>query len=252
MSDAADDFERRVRGQLKSTRLGSALEWFEQLPSTNGELKERAAKLPHGAVIGANRQTAGRGTHGRSWDSDSPDDLYFSLLLRDQLKLASLPLLALRTALAVVGSLRGLGLEAQIKWPNDVLLAGKKVSGILLESSVQGRELTHVVIGVGINVGRTNFEGTFDLEPTSVALESGQAQDRAKILVSFLSHLGALLSEPAEVVVEQAERCLAWRGERVFVDGSEGELVGLGVSGALRLRTSQGEESYSAGRLSQA
>ncbi|HLF58510.1 MAG TPA: biotin--[acetyl-CoA-carboxylase] ligase [Alphaproteobacteria bacterium] len=130
---------------------------FETIDSTNDEARRRAlAGAPEGTAVAADAQTAGRGRQGRRWDSP-PGNLYCSLLLRPGCSAAKGANLSFAAALAVADAIEPVlpdGVELHFKWPNDVLLNGKKVAGILLESEIKGERLEWIVVGVGVNVAR--------------------------------------------------------------------------------------------------
>lgn len=132
--------------------------------STNLDAAALSGELPHGAVVVADQQTAGRGRRGRTWASHAGENLYFSLLLKPDFLPDMGPMLTLIMALAVAEGIElagdGTGRyvnEAQIKWPNDIVIHGKKVCGILTEMQLEAGQIKHVVIGVGVNVSHRAF-----------------------------------------------------------------------------------------------
>ncbi|MCS7233282.1 MAG: biotin--[acetyl-CoA-carboxylase] ligase [Synergistetes bacterium] len=128
--------------------------YIESIDSTQEEAKRlyREGKLCDGTIIWAGEQTCGRGRHGKKWISPQGRGLWFTFAFRPKLEGNELNLLSLVTALAVVDALSELGLNALVKWPNDVLLSGKKVCGILIEGLFNGRELDYCLLGVGLNL----------------------------------------------------------------------------------------------------
>jgi BirA family biotin operon repressor/biotin-[acetyl-CoA-carboxylase] ligase len=142
--------------------------------STNDEAAALArAGAPHGTVVTALAQTQGRGRQGRAWFSPPGDNLYLSMVLRLGLPPAAVPPVTLAAGVAVVEAVNSLGVTASLEWPNDVVVAGKKIAGILTETSTRGGHTEFVVVGVGLNVNTIDFPG--DLEPiaTSVRRERG-------------------------------------------------------------------------------
>ena len=175
----AEDVVPRLRG-----RLGRTYRFVESCPSTQRLLGEDD---PEGAVAVADEQTEGRGRLGRRWLAPAGTSLLVSILLRPQVNPARLPELSLVAGRACAEAIADVAdLEPEVKFPNDVLLGGRKVAGILAEAS-EGR----VVLGVGVNVTQQAGE----LPPgartpaTSLAIETGRAVDRAELLVSLLEHL---------------------------------------------------------------
>ena len=156
---------------------------FATLPSTNLYLKENYHQLPNKTVIVTNHQTAGRGRLSRVWEDS--DDLLFSVLLKEQLphNIANLSLL---TAASLYKTLNKIVNNVTIKWPNDILADGKKLSGILLESVVVGEQVDCIIIGVGINVNTIKMNPSIVRKATSIYLETNHKIDKKTLLKSFL------------------------------------------------------------------
>lgn len=172
-----------------------------QMDSTNEEAK-RAGKdgCEHGTVFWADTQTAGKGRRGRSWYSDSVGNLYFTILLRPVLTPEKASMLTLVMAYAVTKAIRcSTGLEAFIKWPNDIVVNGKKVCGILSEMKLTGTCMEYCVIGVGINVGPQTFEADIADKATALDLEAGTKTDREALLWEILT----VFEEEYEKFLEQ-------------------------------------------------
>ena len=185
--------------------VGLPYRYLNECGSTSELLKQSAAHVPSGTVLITDRQTAGRGRLERSWFSQEGKDLTFSVLLRPRLLPAQAPLLSLASALAVaevLGELPGLQGLVKIKWPNDVLLAGKKVSGILLEGSLDTDRLQWAIVGVGMNVnsdpalfgresgGEVGVEWRGKPEPVSLRAFLLRTIPRAPLLAALLARLG--------------------------------------------------------------
>lgn len=166
------DFTNELTGSICTRWAGQPVCVYESIDSTNAEctrLKQAGAK--HGTVAMAMTQTAGRGRRGRSWDSPAGENLYFSLLLTPDIALDKAPMLTLIMAVATargIGALTGHG--AEIKWPNDLVLDGKKVCGILTEMRMEQNRIDYVVIGVGVNVKDRGFSE--ELKDKATALET--------------------------------------------------------------------------------
>jgi len=141
-------------------------------------------------VVIADHQTRGRGRHGREWLDEPGANLLFSVLLRPDLPAAQVPRLSLLTALASAEALAaGTGLPIGIRWPNDLQVRARKVGGILAEAAAAGERVSHVVLGIGINVNQTRFPADLSRPATSLALEAGQALDREALLEGLLASL---------------------------------------------------------------
>lgn len=145
----------------------------QQTDSTNNDIRRLALEgAPEGTVVTADVQTAGKGRRGRSWESEAGSSLLFSLLLRPELIPDRAPQITLLMAMAVTKAVRErTGLETFIKWPNDVVVNGKKVCGILTEMQLKGSAIDHVVVGTGINLNQTSIPEELEQSATSLFLE---------------------------------------------------------------------------------
>jgi BirA family transcriptional regulator, biotin operon repressor / biotin---[acetyl-CoA-carboxylase] ligase len=181
----ADSLAPEAVKPLLTGRLGRAVYLYEELcPSTQRLL---ADEVTEGAVAVAEEQSEGRGRLGRSWHAPARTSILFSVLLRPGVDPARLPELSLVAGGAVAEAIaEETGLDPAIKFPNDVLLGGRKVAGILAESS-EGR----VVLGVGVNANQTadQLPSDTETEPTSLRLELGESVDRAQLLAAILARL---------------------------------------------------------------
>ena len=178
-----------------AVQIGDATRWagqeivcFTETDSTN----VRARKLgengaAHGTLVVAEQQTAGRGRRGRGWESPAGSSIYMSLLLRPEFLPNKAPMLTIVMAYSVATALREqTGLDFRIKWPNDIVLNGKKVVGILTEMSTEIEYINHVVIGVGINVNTEAFPEEICATATSIRRESGKTWRRAELIAAIL------------------------------------------------------------------
>ena len=183
---------------------GWRLQVLAETPSTNGVAAERArAGEPAGLVVVAEAQTAGRGRLDRTWVSPARAGLTFSVLLRPDLPAAQWPWLPLWTGLAVATALRErAGLEAVLKWPNDVLVDDRKVCGVLAEVPEPGA----VVLGIGLNVTTQQHELPHE-QATSLRLAGARTTDRDTVLRAVLRSLSAVLADPVAARESYRERC---------------------------------------------
>lgn len=233
-----------------------AWRFFERIGSTNDEAlrwaAEGAADL---SLVIADEQTAGRGRSGRRWYTPPGAALAVSVVLRPRPAERIWPArLTALGALALYQTLRALipspPLAPALKWPNDILLNGKKVAGVLVEALWEGEEPLAFVLGMGVNVSRQALppaEATL-FPATTLEHELGKPPERPMLLRQWLEQLLSLRSIVSEAIFLQLwDEALAWRGEMVKVILSEGEaeirgrLLGLEVDGQLRLETLQGE-----------
>ena len=206
--------------------------------STNERAKQLAAAgAVHGTLVTADEQSAGRGRQGRTWSAEPGEALLMSLVLRSVDEL-----LPLRAAVAVAESIP---VPAQIKWPNDVWLEGKKVSGILVEGRPQEG---WAVLGIGLNVSTRSFPDELSEIATSLAL-AGLSLSREEALGSLLAALDRrLTSEPAEILAAWRERD-ALRGAPVSWNGGRGTAAGITDGGALLVETDAGTVELDAGEV---
>lgn len=229
--------------------IGIPLRRLERCDSTNDEAaawaRDPADPAPHGAAVVAVAQQAGRGRQGRAWHSPA-GNLYMSVLLRPPLAPAKVPPLTLCAGLAVAEAVNDAGAPASIKWPNDVLVDGKKIAGVLTEMSTRGAELEYVVVGIGLNVGERAFPP--ELAATSLALATGRELEVDRVREAVCAGLEMWLERylaggvPALAGAFSAHSALAGRPVRARVDGAlvEGRAVGLRDDGALLLEDAAG------------
>jgi BirA family biotin operon repressor/biotin-[acetyl-CoA-carboxylase] ligase len=248
----------RIAQLLRTQRYGRSLRVVASTASTNDDARSDALeRVADGHVVVADTQTQGRGSHGRAWSSPAGKDLYVSIVARPEVRLAALPKLTLAVGLGVADAVDAvLGApRARVKWPNDVWLERKKVSGILVEASSIGDEANLVVIGIGLNVNRIELEPEIAESASSLRLASGASADldRAAVLCGLLLAVEAsvdrFVAHGPEAIVAEVDRRLALRGERVEHEGLEGILLGLSTDGAVRIETRDGVVERFAGRL---
>jgi BirA family biotin operon repressor/biotin-[acetyl-CoA-carboxylase] ligase len=239
-------------GPLLNTHdLGQELHCFDELPSTNDRARELAdAGADHGEVVVAESQTAGRGRRGRSWASPSGRNLYLSAILRPALPPHRAPELTLVASVAACEACRRAGVEAGIKWPNDVLVGGRKVAGILTELSAEPDAVHWVVLGIGVNLNSQveDFPAELRTVATSLAVERGQPVPRALFTAALLSELEHWLDRHAAEGFGPIRA--AWRersvtlGREVRIDAEGGEIAGVAEdideTGALLVRGREG------------
>lgn len=237
----------RLEARLRAP-LAGPLEWHREVGSTNDLLAERArGEAQEGTVIGADHQTTGRGRLGREWQDVPGQALAMSVLLRPPPHIgANAGVLPLLVAIAVA---EGIGLDAKVAWPNDVVLDDRKVSGILLEAAWEGATLAWVVAGIGVNVrGAPDVvAGTW---PVGALDERDPNPSRenvaAAILVALGRHYESLCAQGPGILMRAfADRdALAGRvvGVRQRSSVREGLADGMTADGALRLRTAGGVE----------
>ncbi|MDX1531042.1 MAG: biotin--[acetyl-CoA-carboxylase] ligase, partial [Rhodothermales bacterium] len=180
---------------LRTCRFGRPARGFRSLPSTNAEALTWAADgAAEGALVVAEAQTAGRGRLGRTWEAAPGRNLLVSLVLRPALPPERLGLVPLAAGLAVAEAVEAAvpPLCPRLKWPNDLLLGGRKACGVLLEGRTGGRAPSAVALGIGLNVNQTAFPDALAERATSLHLEAGRPVERAALLAALLERLEAL------------------------------------------------------------
>jgi len=156
---------------------------FETLDSTNVYAKHHIDTLPHGTVIRARYQTAGRGQLSRKWESNANENLLFSLLLKPTVE-QDLKHIEWMTIQTVIAFLASFGVEGVHKLPNDILVNGKKIAGMLIESKYSERQLDYVIVGIGLNINQTTF--TFLPQATSLSIVTKKHYDIDAIFQSLI------------------------------------------------------------------
>ena len=176
---------------LNGRKFGSKIFAFETIDSTNNCARALAGCwAEEGTLVYAERQTAGKGRLGRSWLANPYENLTFSLILRPILPPEALNLLPLYASVAVAEAIEHeTGLSVECKWPNDLLIGGKKSAGILLEGSLKEDGLDYVVLGIGVNVNQTSFPDDFAPRATSLKVQAGKDIDRILLLRQILRTL---------------------------------------------------------------
>ena len=248
----------RLKGALDTQRYGRSIAHVAVTGSTNDDARAAGdAGAAAGHVVVADAQTLGRGSRGRSWTSPPGTDLYLSILDRLPVPLAELPPLTLAVGLGVAEAvdelLRGAGKPAaQVKWPNDVQIEGKKCAGILIEASTGSPKGDAVVIGIGLNVNRTLFPPELTGNATSLRLESAPL-DRSRALQVLLQRVeqrvDGFVRDGATATVQALTPRLALLGRAARCDDRDGIVRGVAETGALLFETANGVEHVIAGRL---
>lgn len=249
--------ERELRKGLNTKAFGSRVFTFEKIDSTNNCARALAnVGKEEGIVVIAEEQTAGKGRLGRSWEANRGENLTFSILLRPKVSPEAINLLPLSVGVAIAEAIeRVTRLKVECKWPNDLLLNGKKVAGILMESSMRENTVDFVVVGVGLNVNQTQFSPNLQARATSLKLESKQEIDRARLFKEILASLesnyyAGLKTEFKSVLSSWLRR--APMLNRPIVISQQGNIIsgyvrGLSADGGLVLQTNGTEKTLYAG-----
>ncbi len=219
-----------------------------------GSTSDEALRLaregaPHGTVVTADAQTAGRGRAGRRWHSPPGRDLYFSAVLRPSLAPADVPAVTLAAGVGVCDAVRAAGVaDAALKWPNDVVVGtpARKLAGILTEMTTRGARVDAVILGVGVDVGSTSAERPAELAAiaTSIREQAGAAPTVAAFATALCAALQPWLDRyftGGVAAIATAWHDRARLGTRVTVDGRAGVALGLDADGALRVGLDDGD-----------
>ncbi len=240
-----------LKQRLKGSLFGKRIYHFFKTDSTNRVALELGhTGEPEGAVVLAEEQTAGRGRAGRKWHSERAAGIYVTILLRPKLAPVQAPLLTMMAGLSAHTAVQALtGLEVDLKWPNDLIVRGKKVGGILTEMHAEPNQVRFVIVGVGLNVNQEKFPGELANVATSLRAETGKWHSRMELLVRLLrefeSDYNRFLREGVASVVARFESVSSYaKGKRVRVtNGTEsyvGTTAGLGPEGLLQVEREDG------------
>jgi len=243
---------RKVQEQLTARRLGAKFHFFTEISSTNTHARELAERgAAEGEIVIGETQTHGRGRLGRHWESPSLVNLYLSIILRPKLVPKHAPQITLMAAVALVESLAPLIAPApMIKWPNDILVNGKKLAGVLTEVACSADVIEHVILGIGINVNYRvdSMPPELRSRATSIADLTGSNVARENVLARLIQALDRCYGELEEFGFDALRRRwgahFGWRGRRVKVQHLDqvltGRARGIERDGALVLEDDHG------------
>jgi BirA family biotin operon repressor/biotin-[acetyl-CoA-carboxylase] ligase len=248
--------------QLQGTIFGKHLHHYYKIGSTNtAALEAGSAGAPEGSVFLAEQQTAGRGRGANQWYSERSSGIYCSVLLRPALPPSDVLVITLAAGLAVHSAIQEIAPRVlpDLKWPNDVLIEGKKVCGILTEMNAEITRVRYIVVGLGINVNQSTFPADLQTIATSLRLATGTEWSRVELCAALLKSLDreyrGLLENPGAVnsiLGRFQERSSSVRGRHVEIEENpdlEGVTDGLDSRGFLQVRTSQGVRTVLSGTV---
>ena len=223
-----------LESRIHTDWLGKEIVYKEVTTSTNADVRKLAEDgAENGLVVFADAQTAGKGRRGREWESPKGVNLYFSVLLKPQFEPRKASMTTLVAAYSVARVIREYtGLDAKIKWPNDIVIGKKKVCGILTEMSMERDYIHHIVVGVGINVNEEVFTEEIAGMATSLKIEKGTLVQRAPLLSGILcqfekDYLDFLAAEDLKPFVDEYNSMLVNKGALVKVLDPKGEFSGI-------------------------
>lgn len=232
----------------RQSKFGSEIYYFHEIDSTNAFAEQLAREgCPEGTIVIADSQSAGRGRNKNQWHSPPSVNLYFSIVLRPDIScLNRLPFVC---GLAIANTLKQQGLLADLKWPNDILINNKKISGVLVQTAVEENALLFAVAGFGLNINATEFPFDLQSSATSMTLETGTMFSRESILAAILFEFetlyqGITLTPWIEFAREVEIHSSYLNGCEVLIQ-QEGRVLhgitrGLDAQGGLILETENG------------
>ncbi len=255
---------QEIHGHLETREFGHTILHTSCTNSTNDDAKENADSFPHGTLFTCDTQTSGKGRFRRRWASPR-GGLFLSLILKPQIPPSEAPGLSLVTGYSVTRVLKSFGLDALVKWPNDVLIKEGKVAGILSEMSLASGKIEYIIVGIGVNANLPGAPLTAALgrRITSVMDELKKPVDRnllaAKILNLFELHYFRFLKSGIESLTDEIQASMAYLGKRVTIQNTasdykeeeRGTLHGIDSRGNLVLAATSGEiKVFTAGEVS--
>ena len=175
-----------IKHKLKTSYMGQEVYYFDSIDSTNIYANTIANQASEGAVVVSKEQTQGKGRSGKVWVSDNDQGIYFSTILKPSIPISRASFLTQVAGAALATSLERLGVVCQIKWPNDLVLNGRKIAGILTEMRAEIESISYIIVGIGVNIGPKTFEESISTVATSLANEGYQIQDLDLLRAFFI------------------------------------------------------------------
>lgn len=247
---------------IRGTRFSTNIQHYDTITSTNTVAMEAAAAgAPEGSMFVAEEQTAGRGRGANQWHSAGSVGIYCSAVLRPPMPPSDILVLSLAAGLAVRAAVQEVvpAVKPDLKWPNDLLINGKKFCGILTEMNAEATRVRYLVVGVGMNVNQTSFPDELRDIATSLRLITGKLWSRVELCAGLLKSLEReyemLLTDPKarESILQRFAQQSSWvRGRKVYIEenrGLEGVTEGLDDRGFLCLRTPAGVQRVLSGTV---
>lgn len=254
--------EAEIKSLMHTEWVAKEVLYFDTIDSTNTKAQELAEKgYPSGTLVVADKQESGKGRRGRSWVSPSGTGIFMTLMIKPDINPNNASMLTLVAALAVAKAITSVtGEEAMIKWPNDIVVNGKKVCGILTEMNAQFDYINHIVVGIGINVHNESFPEEISQMASSLMIEAGGKRfHRAQIIAETMSYfeqyydtflktqdLSALVREYDELLVNMNKAVRVLDPKEPF----DGKAMGITPKGELIVDTWESRKLVSSGEVS--
>lgn len=254
--------EAEIKSLMHTEWLAKEVLYFDTIDSTNTKAQELAEKgYPSGTLVVADKQESGKGRRGRSWVSPSGTGIFMTLMIKPDINPNNASMLTLVAALAVAKAITSVtGEEALIKWPNDIVVNGKKVCGILTEMNAQFDYINHIVVGIGINVHNESFPEEISQMASSLMIEAGGKRfHRAQIIAETMSYFEQyydtfLKTQDLSALVREYDELLVNRNKSVRVldpkEPFDGKAMGITPKGELIVDTWESRKLVSSGEVS--
>ncbi len=247
-------FTQLIQTNLRTKELGKNIEYYNRLDSTNTEAWELVGEDEnHGTIVITENQTNGKGQKNKTWGMVPGKSLVFSLILTKNYPIDHSGLICLSVSLALIESLNKRGLDAQLKWPNDLLIDGKKIGGILCETKIEKNDIKNMVIGVGVNVNESIAEHDESIQKnlTTMFEVSKHPHQRELIVAEFINSfelmLNKLSTEPNQIIEEWIDKCMHLNEKILFLQNEkilEGVFCGLDNNGFAKIEIDNKVKSY--------
>ena len=254
--------EAEIKSLMHTDWVAKEVLYFDTIDSTNTTAQELAEKgYPSGTLVVADKQESGKGRRGRSWVSPSGTGIFMTLMIKPDINPNNASMLTLVAALAVAKAITSVtGEEALIKWPNDIVINGKKVCGILTEMNAQFDYINHIVVGIGINVHNESFPEEISQMASSLMIEAGGKRfHRAQIIAETMSYFEQyydtfLKTQDLSALVREYDKLLVNRNKSVRVldpkEPFDGKAMGITPKGELIVDTWESRKLVSSGEVS--
>lgn len=254
--------EAEIKSLMHTEWVAKEVLYFDTIDSTNTKAQELAEKgYPSGTLVVADKQESGKGRRGRSWVSPSGTGIFMTLMIKPDINPNNASMLTLVAALAVAKGITSVtGEEAMIKWPNDIVVNGKKVCGILTEMNAQFDYINHIVVGIGINVHNESFPEEISQMASSLMIEAGgkrfhRAQIIAETMLYFEQYYDTFLkTQDLSALVREYDELLVNRNKSVRVldpkEPFDGKAMGITPKGELIVDTWESRKLVSSGEVS--
>lgn len=254
--------EAEIKSLVHTDWVAKEVLYFDTIDSTNTKAQELAEKgYPSGTLVVADKQESGKGRRGRSWVSPSGTGIFMTLMIKPDINPNNASMLTLVAALAVAKAITSVtGEEAMIKWPNDIVVNGKKVCGILTEMNAQFDYINHIVVGIGINVHNESFPEEISQMASSLMIEAGGKRfHRAQIIAETMSYFEQyydtfLKTQDLSALVREYDKLLVNRNKSVRVldpkEPFDGKAMGITPKGELIVDTWESRKLVSSGEVS--